>query len=52
VDLVADEDIRPAQELRGHNDDRGGAVADFLVLQLSQVDQDLIKWKTHTERGR
>jgi hypothetical protein len=41
VHLVADEDGRPAQELGRDDDDRGRAVADLLVLQLGQVDQDL-----------
>ncbi len=38
VDLVLDEIMRTSQQLRGDDHDRGGAVANFLVLLLSQFD--------------
>jgi hypothetical protein len=40
VDLVLDEVVGPAKELGREEDDRGRAVADLLVLLLSERDED------------
>ena len=43
VDLLLDQLIRVLQELGGNEDDGGGAVADFLILKLGKLDQNLEK---------
>jgi len=41
VDLLPHQLVGAAQQLRRHDDDAGGAVPHLLVLQLSQLHQDL-----------
>jgi hypothetical protein len=43
VDLVLHELVRPPQQLGRYYDDRGCAIADFLVLLLGEVDEDLAR---------
>ena len=40
VDAVLDEVVAAAEQLGRHDDDRGGAVPDLVVLELGQIDQD------------
>ncbi|KAI3475615.1 hypothetical protein L1887_62957 [Cichorium endivia] len=40
VDLVLDQLVGATEELGGDDDDRGGAVADLLVLLLCELDED------------
>jgi hypothetical protein len=41
VELVLDQVVGSLEEFGGHDDDRGGSVADFLVLELGKLDDDL-----------
>ena len=41
VDLLLDELVGVAQQLGGDDDDGRRAVTDFLILKLSEFDQDL-----------
>lgn len=40
VNLVFDEIVGPLEQFGGDDDDRGSAVADFLVLLLSKLDKN------------
>ena len=48
---MADQDGRAAEELGGHDDDRGRPVADFLVLEFRQVNQDLMEGRGREKEG-
>lgn len=40
MDLVLDELVSASEKFGGKDDDRSGAVADFFVLLLSELDED------------
>jgi len=40
VDLLLDQFVGVLQQLSGQDDHRGGAIADLLVLELSQLNQN------------
>jgi hypothetical protein len=52
VDLGAHQLVGPLQQLCGHDDDRGGAVAHLLVLQLRKLHQDLQGEEKEGEEAR
>jgi hypothetical protein len=41
VDLVSDQLLRTSEKFRGDNDNRGGTITNLLVLQVSELDEDL-----------
>jgi len=46
-----DELVCAAEQLRGEDDDRGGAVAHLLVLQLREANQNLASWMVYLQFG-
>ena len=41
MNLVLDEFVGTTEKLSSDDDDRGGAITDFLVLLLGEFDEDL-----------
>ena len=50
--LVADKIMCSLQQLSRENDNRGGAIADFLVLHICQLHQDLHREASSTDQKR